>query len=154
RYYKDQPSVTGYKYIALRAPNNTWNGFYDTYVPPLVHTLIRQFLLFGEADANKVYLMGYSHGGYGAFYVGPRIPDHFAAVHASAAAPSDGDAIARNLRNLAFSFMIGEKDTMYGRIERCTAFGKAVDKLKADNKGDYPVTMELKQGMGHGGLPD
>src|SRR5262249_31189435 len=27
RYYKDQDSVTGYKYLALRAPNDTWNGF-------------------------------------------------------------------------------------------------------------------------------
>jgi len=45
RYYKDQPSVTGYKYLALRAPNDTWNGFYDEYVPPLIMNLIRQFLV-------------------------------------------------------------------------------------------------------------
>lgn len=153
-YYRDQTSVAGYLYVALRAPNDVWNGFYDGYVPPLICNLIRQLALFGEADFDKAFLMGYSHGGYGAFYVGPRIPDRFAAVHASAAAPSDGEAIARNLRNLPFTFMIGEKDTAYGRIERCTAFGKAVDKLVADNKGDYPVRMELKTGMGHGGLPD
>ena len=85
RYYRDQPSVSGYLYLALRAPNDSWNGFYADYVPPLVVALIRQFLLFGDVDPDKVFLMGYSHGGYGAFFIGPKIPDRFAAVHASAA---------------------------------------------------------------------
>jgi hypothetical protein len=154
RYYKDQTGGPGYIYVALRAPNNTWNGFYDTYVPPLINNLIRQFGLLGEVDLNKVYLMGYSHGGYGAFYIGPRIPARFAAVHVSAAAPSDPNTIARNLRNTVFTFMVGEKDTAYGRITRCEAFDKEVQKLRKENKGEYPVTMELKRGFGHGGLPD
>jgi predicted esterase len=153
-YYRDQATPAGYKYLALRAPNDTWNGFYDSYVPPLIINLIRQFVLFGDIDSDKVFLMGYSHGGYGAFYIGPRIPDRFAAVHASAAAPSDGNHIARNLRCMPFSFMIGEKDTAYGRIERCKTFGAAAEKLRAEHKGDYPIKMELKKGVGHGGLPD
>src|SRR5262249_50689164 len=107
KYYKDQDSVEGYQYLALRAPNDVWNGFYDNYVPPLIINLIRQFLLFGDVDADKVFLMGYSHGGYGAFFIGPKIPDRFAAVHCSAAAPTDGTISARNLRNTRFTFMIG-----------------------------------------------
>jgi pimeloyl-ACP methyl ester carboxylesterase len=153
-YYHDQPSVTGYPYLALRAPNDTWNGFYSDYVPPLVVNLVRQFLLLGDVDPDKVFLMGYSHGGYGAFSIGPRIADRFAAVHASAAAPSDGHHIARNLRSLPFSFMIGEKDTAYGRIERCKAFAAAARKLRAEHDSNYPIRMELIKGMGHGGLPD
>lgn len=153
-YYRDQPSVTGYQYVALRAPNNVWNGFYDTYVPPLIINLIRQLSLESDVDPDKVFLMGYSHGGYGSFYIGPRIPDRFAAVHVSAAAPSDGEALARNLRNLRFTFMIGEKDTAYGRIERCKKFNEAVEKLQRDNNNAYPVKMELMTGFGHGGLPD
>jgi pimeloyl-ACP methyl ester carboxylesterase len=153
-YYRDQPSVTGYQYLALRAPNDTWNGFYDDYVPPLLGNLIRQFLLFGDVDPDKVYLMGYSHGGYGAFFLGPKIPDRFAAVHSSAAAPTDGAISARTLRNLRFTFMIGENDNAYGRRQRCEAFSKQIDKLKDENKGDYPVEMEFKKGFGHGGLPD
>jgi predicted esterase len=153
-YYKDQPSVTGYKYLALRAPNDTWNGFYDNYVPPLVANLIRQFLLFGDVDPDKVYLIGYSHGGYGAFFIGPKIPDRFAAVHSSAAAPTDGTISPKNLRNTRFTFMVGEKDTAYGRKERCERFDKEVQELKKANPGDFPVDMELKQGFGHTGLPD
>ena len=49
--------------------------------------LIRQFTVLGDVDPDKVYVMGYSHGGYGAFYIGPKIPDRFAAIHCSAAAP-------------------------------------------------------------------
>ncbi|MFP6632044.1 MAG: transglutaminase-like domain-containing protein, partial [Planctomycetota bacterium] len=38
-YYRDQASVTGYQYLALRAPNDTWNGFYADYVYPLIENL-------------------------------------------------------------------------------------------------------------------
>jgi predicted esterase len=153
-YYKDQPGVTGYKYLALRAPNNVWNGFYDNYVPPLVANLIRQFLLFGDVDPDKVFLIGYSHGGYGAFFIGPKTPDRFAAIHSSAAAPTDGTISPWSLRNTRFTFMIGEKDTAYGRRERCEKFDAEVQKLKADHPGEFPVEMEFKKGFGHGGLPD
>jgi predicted peptidase len=154
KYYKDQDSVTGYKYLALRAPNDVWNGFYDDYVPPLIINLIRQFTVLGDVDPNKVFIMGYSHGGYGAFFIGPKIPDRFAAVHCSAAAPTDGTISPLTLRNTRFTFMIGEKDTAYGRKERCERFDKEVQKLKEANKGEFPVEMEFKQGFGHGGLPD
>jgi predicted esterase len=153
-YYRDQASVTGYQYLALRAPNDVWNGFYDDYVPPLVSNLIRQFLLFGDVDPDKVFLMGYSHGGYGAFFIGPKIPDRFAAVHSSAAAPTDGAISPRTLRNTRFTFMIGEKDNDYGRRQRCEKFNEAIEKLRAKDKGAYPVVMEFKKGFGHGGLPD
>jgi predicted esterase len=153
-YYKDQPSVTGYKYLALRAPNDEWNGFYDLYVPPLISNLIQQFLLFGDVDPAKVFLMGYSHGGYGAFYIGPKIPDHFAAVHCSASAPTDGTISAKSLRNTHFTFMIGENDTAFGRRERCEKFNQEIMRLKEQDKEHYPVAMEFKKGVGHVGLPD
>ncbi len=153
-YYKDQDSVPGYQYLALRAPNDTWNGFYADYVPPLVVNLIRQFLLFGDVDPDKVFLMGYSHGGYGAFFVGPKVPDRFAAIHSSAAAPTDGTISPRSLRNTRFTFMIGENDNAYGRRERCEKFNAAIAKLKEEDKDGYPVEMEFRKGFGHGGLPD
>ncbi len=154
RYYKDQNSVEGYAYISLRAPNDTWNGFYDLYCLPLVKNLIREQVLFGDVDPNKVFLMGYSHGGYGAFYIGPKMPDRFAAVHASAAAQTDGTISPKSLRNTRFTFMIGDGDTMFGRRERCEKFAAMIEELKKANPGDFPVEMEFKKGFGHGGLPD
>jgi predicted esterase len=154
RYYHDQPTVGGYIYVALRAPNDTWNGFYDDYVYPLVDNLIRQFRLLGEVDPNKVFIMGYSHGGYGAFAIGPKMPDHFAAIHASAAAPTDGETSAKTLRTTPFAYMIGENDTAYDRIKRCRAFDEIIQKLRGGRTDIYPVTMEYQAGFGHGGLPD
>lgn len=153
-YYRDHPEAGGYLYVALRAPNDTWNGFYDSYVYPLVANLIREFLLFGDVDANKVFLMGYSHGGYGAFAIGPKMPDRFAAIHASAAAPTEGETTLKTLRNTVFTAMIGEKDTMYGRIERNRKFAAELEKLRGERTDVFPVHVEIKEGFGHGGLPD
>jgi pimeloyl-ACP methyl ester carboxylesterase len=153
-YYRDQKDVPGYLYVALRAPNDTWNGFYDDYAPPLIINLIRQFLLFGDVNPDKVYVMGYSHGGYGAFWIGPKIPDRFAAVHCSASAPTDGAISPKTLRNTRFTFMVGENDNAYGRRKRCEAFAEAIGQLKKQDPDGYPVDFELKKGFGHGGLPD
>lgn len=154
RYYKDQPQAGGYFYVALRAPNDTWNGFYDDYVCPLIVNLIKQFTLFDGVDPDKVFILGYSHGGYGAFYLGPKMPDRFAAVHASAGAPTDKTISAKNLRNTPFTFMIGGKDTAYGRRERNENFDKEIKELQKSNPGDYPVAMDLKEGVTHSALPD
>jgi hypothetical protein len=122
KYYKEHPEAGGYVYLALRAPNDEWNGFYDDAICPLAERLIHQFVLFGDVDPDRVYTLGASHGGYGAFVIGPKMPDRFAAVHASAAAPTDGETLGENLRDVRFTAMVGDKDTAYGRADRCRAF--------------------------------
>jgi predicted esterase len=153
-YYRDHPEAGGYLYLALRAPNDTWNGFYDDYVYPLVDNLAREFLLFGDVDPNKVFIMGYSHGGYGAFAIGPKEPDLFAAIHASAAAPTDGETTGKTLRNTVFTCMVGENDTMYGRFERDQKFRETIRQLKGGRNDIYPVNVQFIPGNGHTGLPD
>lgn len=154
RYYRDHPEAGGYRYVALRAPNDTWNGFYDVYVYPLVDNLIRQFTLFGDVDPDKVFIMGYSHGGYGAFAIGPKEPDLFAAIHASAGAPTDGETTGRTLRNTVFTCMVGENDTAFGRIERDRKFKSSIDGFRGGRPDIYPVTVKIIPGNGHTGLPD
>ena len=154
RYYHDHDDKGGYLYLALRAPTDEWNGFYTGYVYPLIAKLIRQFLLFGDVDSNKVFVMGYSHGGYGAFAIGPKMADRFAAIHSSAAAPTDRESSPKNLRNTPFTFMIGDQDNGYGRLKRCLAFDEAIRKLRGNRDDVYPVKMILKRGFGHVGLPD
>ena len=88
RYYKDHPEAGGYVYLSLRAPNDAWNGFYDDAICPLVERLIRQFVILRRRQPRPGLHPGASHGGYGAFVIGPKMPDRFAAVHASAAAPT------------------------------------------------------------------
>jgi pimeloyl-ACP methyl ester carboxylesterase len=154
RYYKDHPGDGGYLYLALRAPTDAWNGFYTGYVYPLVARLIRHMLVCEEVNPDKVFLIGYSHGGYGAFAIGPKMADRFAAIHSSAAAPTDGESSPKNLLNTPFTFMIGESDLAFGRLKRCLAFDQAVKGLRGERKDAYPVRMFLKKGFGHTGLPD
>jgi pimeloyl-ACP methyl ester carboxylesterase len=153
-YYKDHPEAGAYIYVALRAPNDTWNGFYDDYVYPLIANLAHQFLLFGDVNPDKVFIMGYSHGGYGAFAIGPKEPDLFAAIHASAAAPTDGETTGKTLRNTIFTGMVGGLDTMYGRRWRDEKFRDEINQLRGDRTDIYPVTMTIVEGNGHTGLPD
>ena len=153
-YYKDHPEAGGYLYLALRAPNDTWNGFYDDYVYPLIDNLARQFRFFGDIDPDKVFIMGYSHGGYGAYAIGPKMPDRFAAIHASAAAATDGESTAKTLRTTPFTAMVGELDTMYGRYERNQKFKAEIEQLRGGRADIYPVTVTIVAGNGHTGLPD
>ena len=153
-YYKDHPESGGYKYLALRAPNDTWNGFHDDYVYPLVANLIEQQVVSNDVDAAKVFLMGYSHGGYGAYAIGPKMPDRFAAIHASAAAATDGETTPVTLRNTPFTAWVGATDTAYGRLERNQRFAAAIARLRGDRTDIYPVTVAVKTGFAHSGLPD
>ena len=152
-YYRDHPEVGGYKYVALRAPNNEWNGFYTSYMYPVIESLVRQFLVFGDVDPNKVFIMGYSHGGYGAFAIGPKMADRFAAIHASAAALADS-AKPETLRNTPFTFMVGEKDTDYGRIKRAREFERLIQDLRGQRTDIFPVTVTVIANHPHSGLPD
>lgn len=151
-YYRDQPDAGGYIYLALRAPNDEWNGFYDNAISPLVEELIFQFVLFADVDPNAVYILGASHGGYGAFVIGPKIPYRFAAAHSSAAAPTDGMTRGENLRNTPFTWMIGENDTAHGRDWRCKAFAEDWDKWR-EAYGGFEGGMEWLPGVGHS-VPD
>ena len=153
-YYKDHPEAGGYLYCALRAPTDDWNGFYTAYFYPVIEKLIRQFVVCSDVNPDRVIAIGYSHGGYGAFAVGPKMPHRFAAVHASAAAPTPGQSVADGLHSLNFSFMVGGNDTAYGRRERCEQFEAQLKALKRLNPGRYPTKFTLVEGNGHGGLPD
>jgi Transglutaminase-like superfamily len=153
-YYQDHPEAGGYLYCALRAPTDEWNGFYTDYFYPLLETLIRQFVVCADVDPNRVIAIGYSHGGYGAFAIGPKLPHRFAAVHGSAAAPTDGETVATGLHSLRFSFMVGGRDTAYGRAERCQKFAAQLAELQQRHPGRYPYTFTFVEKNGHTGLPD
>ena len=110
--------------------------------------MIRQFVVLGNVNPDKVYTLGASHGGYGAFVIGPKMPDRFAAIHASAAAPTPGETRGENLRDVRFTFMVGERDTAYGRAERCLDFEREIQAWRR-SYGGYPGHFEWEPGVGH-----
>ncbi len=147
-YYKEHPEAGGYVYLALRAPNDTWNGFYDDAICPLVERLIQQFVLFDAVNPDKVIPLGASHGGYGAFVIGPKIPYRFAAIHAAASAPTDGETRGENLRDVPFSITTGALDNGFGRIDRDRKFMTQIEGWRA-KYGGYNVTLTAPEGVGH-----
>ena len=147
-YYKDHPEAGGYIYLALRAPNDAWNGFYDDSICPLVERLILQFVKFEEVDPSRVYACGASHGGYGAFVIGPKIPYRFAAIHPAASAATDGETEGINLRNVRFTWAVGENDKDYGRVDRSRAFQKLWEGWRAQY-GGFDGGVEVVPGRGH-----
>ena len=97
--------------------------------------------------------MGYSHGGYGAYAMGPKLPDYFAGIQASAAALADG-ASAITLRNTTFSTMVGGNDSMFGRNKHIVDFEKKIQELRGTRTDIYPVTVQIIAEHPHSGLPD
>jgi transglutaminase-like putative cysteine protease len=147
-YYKDHPEAGGYIYLALRAPNDNWNGFYDDAISPMVERLIWQFVKYAEVDPDRVYACGASHGGYGSFVIGPKVPYRFAAVHPAAAAPSPGETELVNLRNLRFTWAVGQNDHDYGRVERARETAVAWADLKK-KYGGFDGGLDVVAGHGH-----
>jgi hypothetical protein len=148
RYYRDHPEAGGYIYLALRAPNDTWNGFYDDAISPLIQRLILQFVKYEDVDPTCVDICGASHGGYGAFVIGTKIPDRFAAIFPAASAPTDGETAGENLRDVEFTYAVGEKDRAYGRVDRDREFEKMVAGWK-EEYGGYEGGLQVVPGAGH-----
>jgi hypothetical protein len=148
KYYLDHPEAGGYLYLALRAPNDTWNGFYDDAISPMIERLILQFVKYGGVDPNRVVVCGASHGGYGSFVIGTKIPYRFAAIHPAAGAPTPGETAGENLRDVYFTYSVGENDTAYGRIDRDREFEVQRTTWKA-KYGGYEGGFEPVAGAGH-----
>ena len=149
RYYKDHPEAGGYVYLALRAPNDEWDGFYDAAISPLVERLIRGFVKYEGVDPDRVYAMGASHGGYGTFVIGPKIPYRFAALHPAAGAMTPDRTAGENLRNVRFTWAVGENDDAYGRIKLDREFADSWKGWKA-RYGGFDGGLEEVAGHGHG----
>lgn len=83
--------------------------------------------LFEKGDVNKVYLMGYSAGGDGVYYMAPRMADYWAACSMMAGHPNGASAL--NLRNLPFSIQVGEHDSAYDRNLKAIEWSIKLDEL-------------------------
>ena len=69
-----------------------------------------------SVDPNRVYLWGFSAGGDGAFNIGARIPDRFAAVIANAGHPNGAPFV--NFANTGMILQVGERDVLKGANDR------------------------------------
>lgn len=75
--------------------------------------MILCFYFFDHIKINKVYILGYSAGGDGIYYLAPRLADYWAAATMCAGHPNG--AKPYNLRNIGFGLLVGGLDHAYNR---------------------------------------
>lgn len=134
-------------YIAPRAPTDTWNLWHQGHVDDLFRQIIRAYVITGQVDANRVYVMGYSAGGDGVYQIGPRMADSWAAAAMMAGHPNEASPL--NLRNIGFSIHMGELDKAYDRNNVARRWGDELDRLQQQDPGGYSHETVIHPGKGH-----
>ncbi len=69
--HRDLPLIT----VAPQCNRNTWFDHFDT-----LKKLVLEIISWSFTDPDRIYLMGLSMGGYGAWALAESIPEHFAAM--------------------------------------------------------------------------
>ena len=134
-------------YLVPRAPTDTWNLWHQAHVDALLARLIDSMVIAGEADPDRVYIMGYSAGGDGVYQLAPRMADRLAAAAMMAGHPND--AKPDGLRNIGFALHMGENDTPYGRNAVAVQWKDSLAQLAAADSGGYPHQAVIHAGKGH-----
>ena len=105
-YYKE--SVENGIYIACRGITDTWDLHFRPASYMLYDRLIQTMILNYGADANRVYLLGFSAGGDGVYQIAPRMADRFAAANMSSGHPNGVRLL--NLSCCPISLQVGIRD--------------------------------------------
>lgn len=143
RLYQLQEGV----YVAPRAPIDAWDMWHRDYMEPLLDQLISYMVATHGVDPNRVYLLGYSAGGDGAWQLGPRMADRWAAVAMMAGHP--GFLALENLRHTPSAMFCGGDDAAY---QRNAENAKCIEKMKFLAKefpGDYQNFSKIYPNTGH-----
>lgn len=134
-------------YVAPRAPTDTWNLWHQGHIDPLFQQLIEDFVIFGNVNPNKVYLMGYSAGGDGVWQLAPRMADRYAAVAMMAGHPNE--TTLEGVRNLPFALFMGGDDSAYQRNQKAVEKTDELKKLQASDPEGYTYFSRIYEGLGH-----
>ncbi len=141
--YQPQEGV----YLAPRAPTDTWDLWQLPHIDRLFARLIEDMIVFEDVNPDRVYIMGYSAGGDGAYQLAPRMADRWAAAAMMAGHP--GDASPLSLRNIGFAIYMGGKDGAYKRNELAAEWKKKFADLKAADPEGYHHLVTIYPNKGH-----
>lgn len=134
-------------YVAPRAPSDTWNLWHEDHVDGLLDRMIASYVVRHGVDPNRVYLIGYAAGGDGAYQLGRRMADRFAAAAAMAGHPND--AGPEGLRNLPFAVYVGAEDKAYDRNLVARQWADKLEALRAADPKGYAHRVRILPGKGH-----
>ena len=134
-------------YVAVRGVRDTWDTHFNPESYPIYDHLIETMILTGIVDPNRVYLTGFSAGGDGAYAIGARMADRFAAVNMSSGHPNGISMI--NFYQLPIELQAGEFDTAYDRHIITAQYGLLLDKLQEENPDGYEHRTLIHKDRGH-----
>lgn len=144
--YKDSPS----SYFIPQIPNEKRYRWWFKPVQYAWEKLFRIAMVSGNIDANKIYVMGISEGGYGSQRLGAFYADYLAGAGPMAGGEPLINAAPLNYRHLAFSLQTGENDRGFGRNTLTARAKQVFDSLARVYPGDFNHKIELQAGKGHG----
>lgn len=98
--YEERPCFI----LAPQAPSDSWSGENGEAVLEIIENLVENLAV----DENRIYLIGYSMGAYGTFYLLAREPKLFAA--GAPVAGGGNPASARSLRKIPIWVFHGARD--------------------------------------------
>jgi hypothetical protein len=134
-------------YLVPRSAVNDWNMWFQPHVDALFDKIIQTAIVELNVNPNKVYVLGYSAGGDGAYRLAPRMADRWAASSMMAGHPGDVSPI--NLRNTPFMIWMGEKDKAYDRNTLAPKYGEWLDRLQQEDSKGYIHETHVVEGKGH-----
>ena len=134
-------------YVAPRAPTNTWNLWHQAHIDRLFDRLIENFIVMENVNPNRVYLMGYSAGGDGAYQLAPRMADRWAAVSMMAGHPNDASPLG--LRNVGFAIYMGGRDSAYQRNKVAAQWKEKLTELQNRDCDAYVHQVTIYPDKGH-----
>jgi poly(3-hydroxybutyrate) depolymerase len=134
-------------YLAPRAPTDAWNMWHRDHIDAFFDRLIHLAVAYQEVNPERVYLMGYSAGGDGAYQMIPRMADRWAAGAMMAGYPNAASPV--NLRNIGMTLHVGGQDAAYDRNTLAVDFGKRIQKLQDADPGFYKYQVKVYPDKGH-----
>ena len=120
--------------------------WHKAYLEDFIKEISLAFVVNEIVDINRIFLTGYSAGGDGIYHMGPRMADFLAGAAMMAGHPNGVDLM--NVRNMAFTIHVGEKDSPYNRNGEAAKYIRCLNKLHK-NYGGYEHHSEVHQGMPH-----
>lgn len=134
-------------YLCPRAPTDTWNMWHQSHIDTLFERLIQAAVMFRAVDPNRVYVMGYSAGGDGAYQLAPRMADRWAAAAMMAGHPNDASPLS--LRNIGMTLHVGALDAAYDRNLLVPQWGRTLDSFRRLDPGGYQNFAQVHAGKPH-----
>lgn len=139
-------------YLCPRSLRDLAESWYDPINYPLLDRILAEAMALWDVNPDKIYLMGFSMGGWGVMHLGPALPDRWAAVSATSGAGfvgPTGRSQPDNLRNTPILIQSGGTDLAFGRLPLSRAFAAALKGFHERDPAGYEVVFKEHAGQGH-----